>query len=62
MSKVDSPLPFDVLPWDRPKVCVVGDVMVDAYMWGRVSRVSPEAPVPVVDVTQKSAQVAQATW
>ena len=53
MSKVDSPLPFDVLPWDRPKVCVVGDVMVDAYMWGRVSRVSPEAPVPVVDVTQR---------
>ena len=33
MSKVDQPLPFDTLPWDRPKVCVVGDVMVDAYMW-----------------------------
>ena len=53
MSKVDSPLPFDILPWDLPKVCVVGDVMVDAYMWGRVSRVSPEAPVPVVDVTRR---------
>ena len=53
MSKVDQPLPFDILPWERPKVCVVGDVMVDAYMWGHVSRVSPEAPVPVVDVTRR---------
>ena len=31
------------------KVLVVGDVMLDEYVWGRVSRVSPEAPVMVVD-------------
>lgn len=30
------------------KVLVIGDVMVDAYTWGSVSRISPEAPVPVV--------------
>jgi D-glycero-beta-D-manno-heptose-7-phosphate kinase len=30
------------------KVLIVGDVMVDAYVWGKVSRISPEAPVPVV--------------
>ncbi len=30
------------------RILVVGDVMVDEYIWGRVSRVSPEAPVPVV--------------
>ena len=30
------------------KVLIVGDVMVDSYVWGKVSRVSPEAPVPVV--------------
>jgi rfaE bifunctional protein kinase chain/domain len=30
------------------KVLILGDVMVDSYVWGRVSRVSPEAPVPVV--------------
>jgi rfaE bifunctional protein kinase chain/domain len=30
------------------KILIVGDVMVDSYVWGRVSRVSPEAPVPVV--------------
>ena len=31
-------------------VLVVGDIMVDHFIWGRVSRISPEAPVPVVDV------------
>jgi D-beta-D-heptose 7-phosphate kinase/D-beta-D-heptose 1-phosphate adenosyltransferase len=30
------------------KVLVVGDVMIDRYLWGEVSRISPEAPVPVV--------------
>ncbi|MBM4272320.1 MAG: D-glycero-beta-D-manno-heptose-7-phosphate kinase [Deltaproteobacteria bacterium] len=32
------------------KVLVVGDLMVDHFIWGRVSRISPEAPVPVVEV------------
>ena len=31
-------------------VLVIGDVMLDRYLWGNVSRISPEAPVPVVDV------------
>jgi rfaE bifunctional protein kinase chain/domain len=35
------------------KALVVGDVMVDAYIWGKVERISPEAPVPVVRVTQR---------
>ncbi len=35
--------------FDDKKVLVVGDVMLDEYVWGRVSRVSPEAPVMVVD-------------
>ena len=35
-------------------VLVVGDVMVDHFIWGRVSRISPEAPVPVVDVQKDS--------
>ncbi|MBK9175434.1 MAG: D-glycero-beta-D-manno-heptose-7-phosphate kinase [Flavobacteriales bacterium] len=38
-------------------VLVVGDVMVDAYLWGRVDRISPEAPVPVVQVTHRSARL-----
>lgn len=36
---------------------VIGDVMVDAYLWGRVDRISPEAPVPVVQVTRRSARL-----
>lgn len=35
--------------FDRKRVLVVGDVMLDEYVWGRVSRVSPEAPVIIVD-------------
>ncbi len=35
-------------------VLVIGDVMVDSYLWGRVDRISPEAPVPVVAVKRRS--------
>jgi rfaE bifunctional protein kinase chain/domain len=34
-------------------VLIVGDVMIDAYYWGKVERISPEAPVPVVQVNKK---------
>ena len=36
------------------RVLVLGDVMLDEFLWGRVSRISPEAPVPVVQVTGQS--------
>ena len=36
------------------RVLVVGDLMLDEFVWGRVSRISPEAPVPVVEVTGQS--------
>ena len=36
------------------RVVVVGDVMIDEWIWGRVSRISPEAPVPVVAVHDHS--------
>lgn len=42
---------------EEATVLVVGDVMVDAYLWGRVDRISPEAPVPVVQVTHRSARL-----
>ncbi len=35
------------------RVLVLGDVMIDAYLFGKVDRISPEAPVPVVAVTHK---------
>ena len=38
----------------RQPVLVVGDVMLDHFLWGKVSRISPEAPVPVVEVTTES--------
>lgn len=35
------------------KVLVIGDVMIDSYIWGKVDRISPEAPVPVVLVSKR---------
>lgn len=37
------------------RVAVLGDLMLDRYVWGRVERISPEAPVPVVEVERESA-------
>jgi len=37
----------------RKKVAIVGDSFIDVYIFGRVERLSPEAPVPVLDVTHK---------
>jgi D-beta-D-heptose 7-phosphate kinase/D-beta-D-heptose 1-phosphate adenosyltransferase len=39
---------------DRTRVLVVGDVMLDQFIWGSVARISPEAPVPVVDFQRES--------
>ena len=36
------------------RILVVGDVIVDEFLWGRVERISPEAPVPVVQVEEES--------
>jgi rfaE bifunctional protein kinase chain/domain len=35
------------------RVLIIGDVMIDSYLWGKVNRISPEAPVPVVSITKK---------
>ena len=35
------------------KVLVIGDAMVDNYLWGKVDRISPEAPIPIVTVTKQ---------
>jgi rfaE bifunctional protein kinase chain/domain len=36
------------------RILVIGDVMLDRYLWGDATRISPEAPVPVVDITRES--------
>lgn len=41
----------------RLKIMVVGDVMVDAYVFGKVERISPEAPVPVVTVEKRASRL-----
>lgn len=35
------------------KALVIGDLMIDAYIWGSVDRISPEAPVPIIDINKR---------
>ena len=39
------------------RVLIIGDAMVDAYMWGEVNRMSPEAPVPVVEINKRESRL-----
>src|SRR5580704_4394833 len=39
------------------KVLIIGDVMVDSYFFGGVTRISPEAPVPVVSIKKKETRL-----
>jgi len=39
----------------RIKILVIGDLMLDEFLWGKVTRISPEAPVPVVDIQRRAA-------
>jgi len=43
-----------VSKFNKAKILVIGDLMLDEYIWGKVSRISPEAPVPVVCVNRES--------
>lgn len=52
----ESYLPFLQNPSTFP-VLVIGDLMLDRYLWGKVERISPEAPVPVVDVTEEESRL-----
>ena len=39
------------------KVLVIGDVMIDSYLWGKVERISPEAPVPILNVQKRESRL-----
>lgn len=39
----------------RSKILVIGDLMLDEFLWGKVTRISPEAPVPIVEVQRRAA-------
>jgi len=43
--------------FNQLRVLIIGDVMVDTYMWGKVERVSPEAPIPVISVTKRESRL-----
>ncbi|MGA9408752.1 MAG: D-glycero-beta-D-manno-heptose-7-phosphate kinase [Bacteroidota bacterium] len=43
-----------ITKFKNKRIAVVGDVMVDKYLWGTVTRISPEAPVPVVEVEKET--------
>ncbi len=47
--------------FSKKTVLLIGDGMIDAYLWGSISRQSPEAPVPVVDVYQKETRLGGAS-
>ncbi|MEJ8818534.1 bifunctional heptose 7-phosphate kinase/heptose 1-phosphate adenyltransferase [Lacibacter sp. H407] len=54
---------FDQLfqQFSQLKAGVIGDVMLDTYMWGHVERISPEAPVPIVTVDKKEYRIGGAS-
>jgi rfaE bifunctional protein kinase chain/domain len=39
--------------FSKLNILIIGDVMIDSYMWGKVERISPEAPVPICTVAEK---------
>jgi D-beta-D-heptose 7-phosphate kinase/D-beta-D-heptose 1-phosphate adenosyltransferase len=50
---MNLPSDFDLTQFDRCRLLVVGDLMIDEYVWGNVDRISPEAPVQVVAVNNQ---------
>src|SRR3990167_10561257 len=55
---VDKMNPRTLIPYinnfQNTTVAIIGDIIADHYVWGKVERISPEAPVPIVDVQSES--------
>ena len=43
--------------FNKSTILVVGDSMIDSYVWGKIDRMSPEAPVPLLNVTKKESRI-----
>ena len=43
-----------MLDFSNSKILIVGDVMLDKYYFGKVDRISPEAPVPIVNIQKEN--------
>jgi D-glycero-beta-D-manno-heptose-7-phosphate kinase len=39
--------------FEKKNILIIGDVMIDSYLWGKVDRISPEAPVPIVSLKKR---------
>ncbi|MCE9626902.1 MAG: D-glycero-beta-D-manno-heptose-7-phosphate kinase, partial [Candidatus Eisenbacteria bacterium] len=52
-----EPLEALVARFAGRRLLVLGDLMLDHYLWGRVERISPEAPVPVVEVSRETSSL-----
>ena len=48
-----SPAPFAAVQFESARILVLGDLMLDRFRYGSVSRISPEAPVPVLHITRE---------
>ncbi|MCY1632838.1 bifunctional heptose 7-phosphate kinase/heptose 1-phosphate adenyltransferase [Marinifilum sp. D737] len=55
MNKTELEKTFD--SFSDYNVLIIGDVMVDAYVWGKVDRISPEAPVPIVSCVNRESRL-----
>ena len=55
---VDKMNPRNLIPYinnfQNTTVAIIGDIIADHYIWGKVERISPEAPVPIVDVNKEN--------
>jgi rfaE bifunctional protein kinase chain/domain len=52
MNEIDNALSY-INRFKDLTVLIVGDIMIDSYLWGNTERISPEAPVPIVEVSSK---------
>jgi D-glycero-beta-D-manno-heptose-7-phosphate kinase len=43
--------------FSQMRAIIIGDAMVDTYLWGKVERVSPEAPIPIVSITDRESRL-----
>ena len=43
--------------FNNKKVLLIGDAMIDQYIWGKVNKMSPEAPVPVVEINKQEVRL-----
>ena len=48
-----------MLDFSNSKILIVGDVMLDKYYFGKVDRISPEAPVPIVNIQKEESRLGE---